>query len=289
MTPVYIYLTAIVIILLTILYKYSTRNFEYWKKRKVHGPNPTPLLGNIGNIFVLRESLGSFFGNLYNSSEEPILGFYILDEPCVFIRSPEIAKQILVRDFNQFKDRTITAPKHDEIFANAIFVQKSPDWRTTRAKLTPVFTTGKMKSMFPQIKEIGQELIAFLKANLGQHNAKDICDNYTIDVTVKCFFGVNANSFKKNAELKIVGKAMFDFSLRNAVMQSMYFFKSGIVNMLRLSFFSSEMQNYFVDMFLSTIKKREELNYSTKDFISTLTDITKEDPTFGKCYNQKYK
>lgn len=265
------------------LYFYTTRNFDYWKKRNVHGPKPLPFVGNIWNVVRVKYSLGQTFSDLYKSTEEPYLGIFVFDEPGLVITSPEIAKNILTTDFNFFKDRTIAAPTHDTIFANAIFVQKSPDWRNTRTKLSPVFTSGKMKNVFPDIKDLGKNLIEFLKANPGRHDAKDICYNHTIDVIAKCFFGIDAQSFQdEDADFSRIGKAMFRFSLRNVISQSIYFFKTSLVNSLKLNFFNAREQQFFINTFIDTVKKREKMEANVNDFIGTLMEMSKLDPSFGK-------
>ena len=40
-----------------------------------------------------------------------------------------------------------------------LFLQSGDKWRTLRAKLSPTFTSGKLKHMFPLLKDIGDELI----------------------------------------------------------------------------------------------------------------------------------
>lgn len=265
------------------LYIYSIRNFNYWKKRQVPGPKPLPIIGNIWGVCSLKYSLGDFFNNFYSSSDHPYLGFFIFDEPCLLIRSPEIIKDILVRNFNHFKDRTVALPKHDKVIANTLFAIKSPQWKYRRTKLSPVFSSFKMKVMFHMVKSTGESMIQFLKETPGNHEVKNICNNYSIDVIAKCFFGVDAHSFKDdNSQLTQTGKALFALSFRNGFSQTAYFFKTALVNLLRLNFFDQNHQNVFVNLFLSTMKRRKEMDFQANDFITTMTNIAKEDPSFGK-------
>lgn len=270
--------------LFLILYILSRRNFNYWKKRNIPGPEPNSFVGNIWEVCCLKESIGTLFTKLYLNSKEPFLGLFIFDEPCLLIRSPKIMKNIFATDFNYFKDRSIATPEHDDIIANTMFLQKNPDWKTTRTKITTVFTSAKMKIMFDQLKAIGTDFVKFLKSQPGQHDAKDVCSNYALDVIMKCFFGVNANSFDQNAHVPKIGKSMFAFTLRNAVTQTIYFFKTSFVNIFGLKFFDKKSQEFFVNLFLSTVETRKRLNIQHKDFISTLMDFNKEDPNFGKLF-----
>lgn len=273
----------LLLIFIGFLVIYSTRNFNYWKKRGVHGPKPLPLVGNILNVLLLKFSLGLQFVHWARWSDDPYLGIFMFDEPCLLIRSPEIIKNILGKDFNYFKDRTVASPNHDDIIAKTLFIQKSPGWRNTRSKMTPVFSSGKLKNMFPVIKGIGNNMIKFIKANPERVDVKNLCYNYSIGMIAKCFFGIEDLSFEDDmAEFGKVGKALFKFTLRNAFTQSVYFFKTGLVNLLKLRFFDSEQQSFFVNIYRNTIKQREEMKIEANDFLGTMMDIRKQDPTFGE-------
>lgn len=276
-----LYIFVFWVICISILCIYSTRNFGYWKKRNVSGPRPLPIIGNILEIIRLQNSLGDYFKNLYDRNDKPYVGFFIFDNPCLLIKSPDLIKGITIRDFGHFIDRTVASPKHD-VFANLLFAQKGDLWKSTRQKLSPVFSTAKLRSMFDMLKDIGTSFTAFLKNNPGVHDARDLSVSYSIDVITKCFFGIHAYSFEdKNAYFKKIGQAMFGPSLRNGFSQGMYFFKTGLVSLLRLRFFEENAQHFFINAFLKTVETRQETNDKVNDFIATLIAINKEDPTFG--------
>jgi len=76
------------------------------------------------------------------------VGFYVLDKPFLLIRDRELVKNILVKDFSYFADRYVSADPNDRIgYANLFFI-RNPTWKAIRMKLTPFFTSGKMKKMF---------------------------------------------------------------------------------------------------------------------------------------------
>lgn len=228
-----IWIIVLPVAFIGLLYKYSTRNFGYWKKRCVIGPKPLPFLGNIWDVIILRASISDLLRNLYQSFDQPYVELYIFDKPCLFIKSPEIAKNILVKDFSYFRDRTIATPKHDPIFSSTLFAQKTPQWQEERSKLRPVFSPAKMKSMFPLVKNIGNNLVLLLRHHPGKYETIDICNNYTTDVIAKCFFGVDAGTIENgNGHFADAGKAMFEANLRNAMNQAIYFFKTELVDLL---------------------------------------------------------
>lgn len=138
----------ILMTLMTAAYLYMTRQFKYWKKRGISQITPTPFFGNFKECLFLKKAPAYFLKELYEETTEPYIGFYVLDKPFLLMRDRELVKNILVKDFNYFCDRYNTADPNDRIgYANLFFI-KNPIWKTLRMKLTPFFTSGKMKKMF---------------------------------------------------------------------------------------------------------------------------------------------
>ncbi|RZC37339.1 p450 domain containing protein, partial [Asbolus verrucosus] len=131
-------------------------------------------------------------------TKEPFFGIFVFDTPHLIIRSPELIKTILVKDFNNFDDRNFAFAAHDPLVSSMLFANKNPEWKPVRAKMTPVFTSGKLKCMIPLINEIGETMNKYIEKNISNFSleAKEICAKYSTDVIAKCAFAINANSFK---------------------------------------------------------------------------------------------
>jgi hypothetical protein len=92
------------------------------------------------------------------------VGIFSFDKPSLLIRDLELVKNILVRDFQTFMDRTFSfEDKFDPLFGNNISVLNGQLWRHVRTNLTPVFTSRKMKLMFYLVDISGKELAECLE------------------------------------------------------------------------------------------------------------------------------
>lgn len=112
-----------------------------------------------------------------------------------------------------------------------------------RSRLTPTFTSGRMKEMFYLMDNIGLQLNNYLMdTNLKQNEnyfsceVKDLCAKYTTDVIACCAFGVQANSLSDpKSEFREMGKDIVDWTWRRALEFTGTVFFPDLSKILRLS------------------------------------------------------
>lgn len=75
------------------------------------------------------------------------------------------------------------------------------DWKPMRTKITPTFSTGKIKTMFDIISNITDNLVEkFSVAGDSQANITDTIALYSTDIISNIAFGLESNC--KNFEFK---------------------------------------------------------------------------------------
>jgi cytochrome P450 family 6 len=164
MVPIFQSLTLCLISLITAifigLYFYFIRNFKFWQKLGVPYVKPVPFVGNLKDCVLLKTTIGEQLQRIYaENSDKPYVGIFSFDKPSLVIRDLELVKDVLVKDFHTFMDRTLsTDEKLEPLFANALAAARGQLWRHLRTNLTPVFTSGKMKKMFYLVDTCGKEL-----------------------------------------------------------------------------------------------------------------------------------
>jgi cytochrome P450 family 6 len=273
-----IILTALIIA----IYLYMTRKFNYWKKRGVLEVPPIPFLGNFAECIFLKKSPGHFLKELYDQAKEmPYIGFYIFDEPALLVRDRELVKNVLIKDFNYFADRYASPDTNDRLgYANLFFI-KSPAWKLLRTKLTPIFTSGKLKNMFELMLECAKNLDTYLESlkleGKGMEvDIKDVTAKFTTDIIGSIAYGLNVNSLANpDAEFRKHGKKIFHYDLLRAFEFLAVFFFPKIVPLLRIKAFGRNSTVFLRNVFWETITKRMESGEKRNDLIDILVELKK--------------
>jgi cytochrome P450 family 6 len=146
------------------MYFYFTRNFNLWKELGIPSVKPLPFVGNLKEVVLLKATLGKCLQKMYDDhSDKSYVGIFVFDQPSLMIRDLNLVKNILVKDAQNFIDRTVYADKKlDPLFGRMLPVIKGKRWRQLRLNLTPVFTSSKMKMMFYLMEVCCNELVKYL-------------------------------------------------------------------------------------------------------------------------------
>ncbi|XP_049822544.1 cytochrome P450 6k1-like isoform X2 [Aethina tumida] len=267
---------SIIFAMLTVFlaYKYLTRNHNYWKDRGVPFVPPVFLAGSLWEVFSGKAQIGRHLGHLYTQFPgEPYFGIYIMGKPYLVIRNPDIIKNITIRDFANFDDRTFACDKKaDPMAGNSLFIMRNPDWKNIRNKLTPIFTSGKLKLMVPLMKKHSNDMVKYLETATDKTlNIKDVSANYMTDLVASCFFGIDSYSFGEvDSDFRIFCQNMFNLGLGDSFRLFCYFFIPKFVYWFKFRLFDT---TFLQNVFNSTLKYREEKKFNRNDFVDLLIGI----------------
>ncbi|CAG9864387.1 unnamed protein product [Phyllotreta striolata] len=268
----YITTLALIAVALYLFYRYLTRRHNYWKTRGVPYEEPYSLAGNFWEVFSGKTQIGKHLGKLYSRYNTPYFGIYILGKPYLVIRSPEIVKNMAIKDFRNFDDRTFACDKNaDELAANSLFIMRNPDWKYIRNKLTPMFTSGKLRSMIDIVKTSAKSMETHLSArDSAILDIKEVSSKYMTDVVASCFFGYEANAFgDDDSEFFNFTKTMFASKWSFLSLFS-YFFAPALVSMLKLPFME---YGVLKGIFLDTLAYRQRNGCRRNDFVDLLLQL----------------
>nr|BAA06233.1 cytochrome P450 3A [Rattus norvegicus] len=177
-------------VVLVLLYGFGTRTHGLFKKQGIPGPKPLPFFGTVLNYYM---GLWKFDVECHKKYGK-IWGLFDGQMPLFAITDTEMIKNVLVKEcFSVFTNRRYFGPVG--IMGKAISVSKDEEWKRYRALLSPTFTSGRLKEMFPVIEQYGDILVKYLRQEKGKPvPVKEVFGAYSMDVITSTSFGVNVDS-----------------------------------------------------------------------------------------------
>lgn len=272
--------------LLIISYYYLTSTYNYWRDRGIPFVKPILLFGNIKDVLLGRKSIIEVHTRLYKQFEgERFGGYFVLRRPVLMVRDPELIERLLVKDFAHFHDRGMTTdPDHEPLTLN-LFNAKGNQWRNLRYKLTPTFTSGKLKGMFEQIHNCGEDLMKELQkyAESGENvEAKNLFSLFTTDVIASCAFGLQLRGGSSEADtFKNMTNKIFAPSIMQTLRFNLRSLYPRLTKWFGITTFGRDVNEYFLNITKATIQLHENKGTKRNDFVQLLMNL-KDQEQLGK-------
>lgn len=270
---------ALVVIIVSLLYYAARRRHNYWIARGIPCEAPTFPKGNIGD-WPSKRQLGVVFKDYYlkfKNDNSPFAGFLFFFTKTVVVTDLELAKRVLIKDFNNFENRGVFFNELDDPLSATLFSIEGQKWRTLRHKLSPTFTSGKMKHMLPLVLRVAEEMSKVFKEKLSSPRELEITDlvgRYTADVIGSCAFGLDCNSQRDpNAEFVIMGKRAVTERRYYGLMDFFIFGFPKLSRRLRLQITVPEVGDFYMRIVRETIDYRLKTKEKRNDFMDMLIEL----------------
>ncbi|XP_077135677.1 cytochrome P450 3A24-like [Ranitomeya variabilis] len=273
----------LLISLLALLTYYAIWPYRIFKQYGIPGPRPLPFIGtflkNKNGVTEFDMECFKKFGKIW--------GFFDGRQPVLAVMDPAIIKSILVKDcytiFTNRRNFGLNGP-----LESAVAIAADDQWKRIRTVLSPTFTSGKLKQMFPIIKEYGELLVKNLHekiANKESLNMKDIFGSYSMDIILSTSFSVNADSLNNpNDPFLTNGRKLFTFSFFNPLFLIIVLFPFLIplLKKLNFCFISKSVLDFFQDAITSVKKIRQKgVRTDRIDFLQLMVDAQSKDNSTG--------
>ncbi|XP_063220931.1 probable cytochrome P450 6a14 isoform X2 [Bacillus rossius redtenbacheri] len=276
--PLYVHAITWATASLLLLWLWTSHVYGYWTARGVPSPRPAPLFGNIRDIVLRREYTGKVFQRLYRAlGDHGLGGVYLLFQPALLVRDPELVKTFLVKDFEHFHDRGFKVDERASPLSAHLISLAGPRWRRLRAELTPTFTSGKMRLMFGAVAECAGEMarrLAGVSGRAGGVDVKEVAAQFTTDVIGSCAFGLRVHSMDRpDCKFRKLGRKVFAPSLRMYLRIFTMMCLPSWMQFLLVVFKDRETESFFMDLVRDTVKYREENHVVRNDFLQLLIQL----------------
>ncbi|XP_017468140.1 PREDICTED: probable cytochrome P450 6a14 [Rhagoletis zephyria] len=281
----FLLLTLIIIALALVVFALE-RHYTYWQRRGVPQVAPRYVVGNIQRTPGGQVQLRHFNKLLYEEYKKrrPFVGMYIFFTRAALILDLDVIKDICISKFSNFQDRGVFSNPRDDPLTGHLFRLEGEQWRAMRQKLTPVFSSGNMKYMFPTVLKVGNELTQACHAAIadsthkGELEMKELCARYTTDVIGTCAFGIECNSLRDpQAEFRSRGHAVFSEQRHSQLVQTFMLMNPDLARRLRLKFFPDHIIQFYVDVVRQTVELRQRDRGKRNDFMDLMIALKAED------------
>ncbi|XP_037910909.1 cytochrome P450 6a9-like [Hermetia illucens] len=206
----------------------------------------------------------------------PFVGAYMVTTPTIVATDLDFIKDVLIRDFNYFTDHAIIMNEKDDPLSSNLFTLDGQKWRTLRAKLSPTFTSGRMRFMFPTVHEVADkfnETLGELLKTQKTLEIKDLLARFTTDVIGTCAFGIECNSLKDpNAEFRRYGRKHIEEPAHGRFVTSFVNIFPNLSNKLRIARNHRDVTTFFMGIVQETVEFREK-NIRRNDFMDLLIQL----------------
>ncbi|XP_033326503.2 putative cytochrome P450 6a13 [Megalopta genalis] len=274
----YVELLCGLVVLAVAFYYYLVWNFDFWRKRGIPGPEPHLFFGTHKDLIFAKVCVAHVVEDLYRKYRNaPAVGLYNGRSPVLVLHDPELIRTILIKDFTNFADRPQKPHARTEPLSLNLFQLDSVRWRLLRPKLTPMFTSGKLKGMFGLMVECSENFDKYLDHVVMENEVVEVLEataKYTTDVIGSCAFGINMNTMgQEDSEFREKGKLIFEGNIENAIRLKLRLFLPGFYDLLGFVFPDKRLAPFFTKIVTETMNYRRQNNVYRPDFIHLLMEL----------------
>ncbi|KAL5280354.1 CYP3A4.2 family protein [Megaselia abdita] len=255
------------------------KKFKYWENEGIAFDEPNIPFGSLKPLMKKEKSLGVLVSDIYAKSKEPFLGIYLMFRPAILVRDAKLCKDILTKSFGSFHDRGVYVDEENDPFSANLFSLEGESWKSLRTKLSPSFTSGKLKAMYPTILETANNLKESLSEQISGKKTeiidiKDLMNSYAIDIIASVIFGIETNSFKDpNNEFR---RAAQDFKKEDFVTKlkgASQFLFPPLKKVFKFLNIEDKSRDFMKRVVRETVEFREKNNFVRKDLMQMLIQL----------------
>ncbi|KAM6121667.1 cytochrome P450 3A29-like [Phoenicopterus ruber ruber] len=264
----------LLIVFLSLLVLYGIWPFQAFKKLGIPGPQPLPFLGTF--LEYRRGPLN--FDQMCFEKYGKIWGIFDGRQPVLAVLDPVLIKNILVKEcYTIFTNRRNFGL--NGILESAVSVAEDEKWKRIRTVLSPTFTSGKLKEMFPIINHYGEKLMKNIEKKVANDEfvtMKDIFGAYSMDVVTSTSFSVNIDSMSNPSDPFVTNiKKFLKFSFLNPVFVFLVLFPfvTPVLEKMNVTLLPSKVMDFFNGVFIKMKKERENGSSTDRvDFLQLMVD-----------------
>lgn len=272
----------IVICVVLLIAQLRNKNKDYWKKRNI------PQIDDLLWKFMLdNRSIPEICKTYYEQYDVPHIGTTMGTTTMLILKNAEDIQAVFAGDFQSFYKRGIPMNPNDTLADNLLFTDDYQKWKIFRQKLSPVFTSSKLKNMFYIIEKCARDFVEFVETDkLMRQTPFNVLYTYTTASIGASVFGIDTGT-KNTMDSPFLEMAWK--SLQPSIKTNLTFMISGmfpkLFKFLNLKFFG-EHEDFFVGAVKKVLESRKHDTVTKRhDFIEICLELQRNgmmrDPSTG--------
>uniref|UniRef100_A0A673CPV0 unspecific monooxygenase n=1 Tax=Sphaeramia orbicularis TaxID=375764 RepID=A0A673CPV0_9TELE len=236
--------------------------YRLFRKLRIPGPTPLPF---VGTMFYLSKGLLPF-DLMCNAKYGDVWGLYDGRQPVIMVADPDIIKSVMVKEcytaFTNRRESTFAGA-----FGDSITAVKDEKWKRIRSSLSPCFTSGRLKQVFPIVVRYADRLIKSLeKKDLEESiDVKAFVAPFSLDVVTSSSFSIEADGINNPDDpIAVNAKNVLNFRFWPIFLLMVFPFAGRLLDYLGVSLIPKDS----VDFFYNIIRKFKQQHPS--DFLQVM-------------------
>ncbi|KAG5313373.1 C6A13 protein, partial [Acromyrmex insinuator] len=273
-----------IIVLIFAFYYYYKLKFNFWKKHGIPGPKPIIYFGTAKDIILQKKIPLEYYKEIYDEYKHAsLVGFFIKTTPILMINDPALIKDVLITDSMIFTERGISYSKKAEPIMDTFFWAKGEKSLPLKAKLSPLFTPSKLKSMLSLLIQRSEAFKNWLDNSLLLENkyinCKELTEKLTADYSSVCLLNYDIKSFQdKEIEIcKYVKRFNKGDSWKYILKQLLpdKVIHNKLYDLISYYLFEAELMQFCIRFGMDIVNYRKKHNIFKYDLVNILKESVK--------------
>lgn len=264
--------------LLASIYLHSRRVFSYFRRRRIPYEQPSFPFGNLYQIAMLKKSYNEVLFDMYKKHKgKKLIGFFQFFQKSVLIIDRELIKQVLVKNFEEFSGKNIHYNREVQPLTAHLFALDGSEWKFLRMKMSPAFSSGKLKFMFPLMTQVSEDLLEYLTKLTAENDVIDCKEafiRYGIAMVSNTAFGVESDVFlDKSSMFYKVCQAIMSPTLGAMCRNALMFYGKAINDVVKMKILPKDTHEFIMKMVTDVVQYREVHKKERNDFLQILMQM----------------
>lgn len=262
----------------TIFYIWLKEKFSYWSIRQIDYEKPSFPFGNFTQNVLQKKCTGIVLQDIYNKCKGSVIGLYVVHCPVLMIKDLNLIKNILIKDFDHFMSRGMYCDKENDPLSAHLFALPAKEWQPMRQKISPTFSSGKIKAMFATAISCGENMKKYLnqeiKSGRDLFDMREMFARYTTDITTSVAFGIETDAISNpESIIRKYGSEILKPSVRNNFVFGLSIFAPSLFKIFKMKILLDKVEKYFINLVKETLEYRESNKIIRPDFLQLLIQL----------------